>query len=418
MSLKGYATQNMINDVHSNQFATVEAIRLEQQGLSVVAHQFVREVGTDAAEAASALRDIKATAHAAQKGDIIRFTSGTSSGRESKVRSVATDNIYLVEDITPANGVTFQILRHKYPTVDAAGAINTNTTVTPAPIAYDLEGVTTLVHEDTTPADSRPLPVKVLDSVGVEIGFATQTTLAALLTELQLKADLSETQPVSVSGVSTAAKQDLLLAELQLKADLTETQPVSLAAVPLANDAAKESKQDTIIGHVDGIETSLTSLLAKDFSTQTTLAALLTELQLKADLSEKQPIALFDGSSNALTSELLGAKRGLHMKGLGYAIADSASKLSGTVTSGAWVELIASTAAESHWLQCFESSGYALELGVGAAASEVRQCFIPPGGTDYPIPLRIPAGSRVSVRAIATTADYTSPAQLLLTLLG
>lgn len=34
------------------------------------------------------------------------------------------------------------------------------------------------------------------------------------------------------SGASTSAKQDTLLTELQLKADLTETQPVSLASVP------------------------------------------------------------------------------------------------------------------------------------------------------------------------------------------
>jgi hypothetical protein len=34
------------------------------------------------------------------------------------------------------------------------------------------------------------------------------------------------------SGAATSAKQDTLLAELQLKADLTETQPVSLASVP------------------------------------------------------------------------------------------------------------------------------------------------------------------------------------------
>jgi uncharacterized protein YkvS len=36
---------------------------------------------------------------------------------------------------------------------------------------------------------------------------------------------------VAVTGVSTSAKQDLLLAELQLKADLTETQPVSITGV-------------------------------------------------------------------------------------------------------------------------------------------------------------------------------------------
>lgn len=54
-----------------------------------------------------------------------------------------------------------------------------------------------------------------------------------------LKTDSSATtQPVSAAslplptGAATSAKQDTLLTELQLKADLTETQPVSLASVP------------------------------------------------------------------------------------------------------------------------------------------------------------------------------------------
>jgi hypothetical protein len=37
---------------------------------------------------------------------------------------------------------------------------------------------------------------------------------------------------LNTSALATSAKQDLLLTELQLKADLTETQPVSLATVP------------------------------------------------------------------------------------------------------------------------------------------------------------------------------------------
>jgi len=77
--------------------------------------------------------------------------------------------------------------------------------------------------------------------------FATQTTLAALLTELQAKADL------------------------------TETQPVSAASLPLPTGAATEA--------------TLASLAATDFATQTTLAALLTELQAKADLTETQPVS-------------------------------------------------------------------------------------------------------------------------------
>jgi len=49
--------------------------------------------------------------------------------------------------------------------------------------------------------------------------------------------------------------------------------------------ASTEAKQDT--GN-----TSLATIAAKDFATQTTLASLLTELQLKADLSETQPVSL------------------------------------------------------------------------------------------------------------------------------
>ena len=63
-----------------------------------------------------------------------------------------------------------------------------------------------------------------LTAGALTIGAVTQAgapwtvTYAALLTELQLKADLTETQPVSYAA---------LLTELQLKADLAETQPVS-----------------------------------------------------------------------------------------------------------------------------------------------------------------------------------------------
>jgi len=104
--------------------------------------------------------------------------------------------------------------------------------------------------------DTLPSQVYVKDSNGIIVALqlnasgelivtaptdgATETTLTALLTELQLKADLSETQPVSAAtlplptGASTSALQTTgntgltnLLTELQLKADLTETQPAA-----------------------------------------------------------------------------------------------------------------------------------------------------------------------------------------------
>lgn len=91
----------------------------------------------------------------------------------------------------------------------------------------------------------------------------------------------------------------------------------------------------------------------------------------------------------------------------GRTYADSARNAyaSVNVTTGAWVELIASTAATINCLTLFDSSGQTLELGTGAAASETRKLIIPPGGHDGCIPLAIPASTRVAIRAVSGTAS-------------
>lgn len=77
----------------------------------------------------------------------------------------------------------------------------------------------------------------------------------------------------------------------------------------------------------------------------------------------------------------------------------------GTVTTGAWTQLIAATAAAINCVTVFDSSGQTLELGTGGAGVEARKLIIPPGGHDGCIPLAIGAGTRVSVRAISNDAD-------------
>lgn len=74
------------------------------------------------------------------------------------------------------------------------------------------------------------------------------------------------------------------------------------------------------------------------------------------------------------------------------------------VTTGAWVQLIASTGSTINTFTLFDSSGQTLELGTGAAMSESRKLIIPPGGLDGTVPLAIPSGTRVSVRAISADA--------------
>jgi len=68
------------------------------------------------------------------------------------------------------------------------------------------------------------------------------------------------------------------------------------------------------------------------------------------------------------------------------------------------VQLVASTGAEVAELEIFDSSGQTLEIGTGAAASEARLILLFPGGNGR-VCVRIPATTRVSVRAVSALAS-------------
>ena len=74
-----------------------------------------------------------------------------------------------------------------------------------------------------------------------------------------------------------------------------------------------------------------------------------------------------------------------------------------SVTTAAYVQLVASTSADINKLQVFDSSGETLVIAVGAAAAEVNQFYIFPGGNGE-VELYIPSGSRISVKAISANA--------------
>ncbi len=71
------------------------------------------------------------------------------------------------------------------------------------------------------------------------------------------------------------------------------TQPVSAAALPLPSGAATQATLATLSteAKLETVRVLLASLDGKDFSTDTTLGNLLTELQAKADLTETQPVS-------------------------------------------------------------------------------------------------------------------------------
>lgn len=89
---------------------------------------------------------------------------------------------------------------------------------------------------------------------GGDASAANQTTEISRLTSILAQLD------VALSTRASAAKQDSLLTELQAKADLTETQPVSLAAIPINAAAATSAKQDTGNASLASVDTKLTGV--------------------------------------------------------------------------------------------------------------------------------------------------------------
>lgn len=142
--------------------------------------------------------------------------------------------------------------------------------VTPGPVAFVLDGASTNVSEDTgTPALSKPLPVKILNTLGVQSNPATEETLSSIaIVDFSTSA---KQDAQTVEAVATNDKLDTIIA----KDFATET---TLAAL-LATDFSTEAKQDTQITRLN--------LLA----TEAKQDALLAELQLKAGLTEVQPVS-------------------------------------------------------------------------------------------------------------------------------
>lgn len=90
----------------------------------------------------------------------------------------------------------------------------------------------------------------------------------------------------------------------------------------------------------------------------------------------------------------------------GYGIAPIFLDTSSTnVTSSAYVQLVASTAAAATWVNVFNGSAQPLVLAVGASSSEVDKIGIPASGSTGGVNLYIPAGSRLSVKSKGSTAS-------------
>lgn len=160
---KGYSTSQKLDRL-SAEYACVMPTGENRNGLAVSASLFVYSVGVDKAEAGSTENVVVATGigTTAVKGDIIRFTSGSLSSLEASVVEVATNSVTLSEDLgsAPSAGDDFSIMRFIHPVTDSTGGLSMS-------LSYIRNGSNQSVIEDTvTPANNRPLPVKIESTSG------------------------------------------------------------------------------------------------------------------------------------------------------------------------------------------------------------------------------------------------------------
>lgn len=203
-------------------------------------------MGTDAVEANSTTTSIVATAHAAQRGDVIRFTSGALQNKEVVVFSTSTNAIGLGETLAsaPAAAVTFQILRHKKPRVNDAGELMLAAGISAGPVQFVRDSVDTETLEDTAvAANNRPLPVKLLNASG-EVGVSgnklivddpdTQTKLDTLITSnaaIQVAAEILDN---AISG--SEMQVDIVAALPAGTNNIGDVDVLSLPALPAGNN--------------------------------------------------------------------------------------------------------------------------------------------------------------------------------------
>lgn len=439
---KGWPSQEK-EDRLKAEHVTVEPIREMQHGLSVLAHAWVYQVGTDAVEANSTTTTIVATAHAAIKGDVIQFTSGVHANKDVKVFSVSTNAIVLAEELSvaPSAADAFRIMRHKYPTVDSAGGISTSS----GPLQFVLDGANQQVVEDTvTPANNHPLPVKLTGFTGdititaqelnvslshandsVKIGDGSETANVTALNQLEvavtaaLPAGTNNIGDVDVlslpsipAGTNNIGDVDVLsLPSIPAGANLIGSVDVnSLPSIPAGTNNIGDvdvlslpsiPAGANLIGSVDvnslpSIPAGTNNIGDVDVLTLPSIPAGTNNI---GDVDVLTLPAIPTGT-NSIGSVTLNGQDVVDF--MDAPLLDTSSTNIPASASNP-VQVVASLAANVKKIKVSDTTGFYVGVYSGAALSEVLQCISGPG-EDGIIDVTLSSGDRISLRAMQNSA--------------
>ena len=169
-TIQGARTRNYIkenvpgiqNSGDTLEYATVQEAPGKRGALDAVIHGSFTVSTGHAIETGSVKRLIKSTSHGAQKGWIMRPSSGLSKGEEIAIVKIVDANFFVIsEEFDLAIADTFSICRLITPNYTEAGDLNVVVTAS-GPVQFIKDTVITTVEEDTAaPANNEPLPSKI-----------------------------------------------------------------------------------------------------------------------------------------------------------------------------------------------------------------------------------------------------------------
>lgn len=273
-----------VDGIDLKKFVTVQPIGSDKYGLDVVTKGYYTYKINAVIEAGSTDVTIVITNHGAKIGDVIRIKSSANpiEQMEAAVIEIVDANTFRLGSVLSAElqaGDTVDLTRPRSFNVDADGNIVTSQ----GPLQFVKDSAAVTVVEDTVdPSNNQPLPVKLTDVTGdinitagdlnVQLTHAGATPDSVQIGDGTNILGITASNEAKVNDAAAGTKLDALLTELQLKADVTDTQPVSVSSLPLPSGAATEAKQDTGNASLSNIDNELSLLNAKDFATETTLS--------------------------------------------------------------------------------------------------------------------------------------------------
>ena len=406
-----------IQDRGTANTVTASPVGESKWALDVRAIMGYQTISSDTVESYDAdLTEITASAHGAQAGDRIRFTSGALSTIEYSVHSVTTNTIRLNEEPLTAPGLdNFDILRPISLGLSSTGGLSSLNT-------FIRDGVNQTVTEDTVaPTNNRPLPVKLADFSGDVTVTANQLNIATSHTNDSMRlGDGTTLTNVTLAGELSTRDADLntTLTTLDGKVTTVNTNDVTVTSSVLPSGASTSALQTTGNASLAGIDSSLNNIEATQDVARSTRAseATLSTLNGKVTTVDTNNVVVTSSvlptggatsanqtTTNTRLQNIEDQTARLQVLASNY-ISYASSNLPGNASSP--LELLASTPAAIRKLQVFDTAGVPFEILTGAAAAEVRLCVCGPG-TDQTVEVNIAALERVSVRRLDSASNAT-----------